>query len=77
MSKEIALQLPDDLVDFMDGLVACGEEVSQATIILRALKRERRRLGILQDIEILKRLGPDPDMDAFVAYSARQPFDLD
>jgi Arc/MetJ-type ribon-helix-helix transcriptional regulator len=76
MSKEIAVPLPDALVDFMDDLVARGEEESRATIVLRALKRERRRLGILRDIEILEHLGPDPDMDAFLTYTARQPIDL-
>ncbi|MEO7123093.1 MAG: hypothetical protein ABI400_08275 [Lacisediminihabitans sp.] len=77
MSKQIAVRLPDDIVDFMDGLVANGDEASRATIVLRALKRERRRLGTLHDIEILKRLGPDTDLDALAAYSARQPIDLD
>ena len=77
MSKQIAVRLPDDLVDFMDDLVAQGRELSRATIVLRALKRERRRLGTLHDIEILKHLGPDADMDSLAAYSARQPIDLD
>lgn len=77
MSKQIAVRLPDDIVDFMDDLVAKGDEASRATIVLRALKRERRRLGTLRDIEILKRLGPDEDMDVLAAYSARQPIDLD
>ena len=77
MTKQIAVRLPDDIVDFMDDLIARGDEASRASIVLRALKRERRRLGTLQDIEILKRLGPDSDMDALAAHSVRQPIDLD
>ena len=77
MSKQIAVRLPDDLVDFMDELVARGAEQSRATIVLRALKRERRRLGTLRDIEILKRTSPDLELDALAAYSARLPIDLD
>ena len=77
MSKQIAVRLPDDLVDFMDELVARGAEQSRATIVLRALQRERRRLGTLRDIEILKRTSPDPELDALAAYSARLPIDLD
>jgi Arc/MetJ-type ribon-helix-helix transcriptional regulator len=77
MSKQIAVRLPDDLVDFMDTLVAQGEEVSRATIVLRALKRERRRLGALHDIEILKRTEPDEDMNAMVAYLAHRPIGLE
>lgn len=77
MSKQIAVRLPDDIVDFMDDLVAKGDEASRATIVLRALKRERRRLGTLQDIEILKRTEPDEDMNAMVAYLAKRPIGLD
>lgn len=77
MTKQIVVRLPENVIEFMDDLVARGEEESRATIVLRALKRERRRLGILQDIEILKRLGPDPDMDAFATHAARQSIDLD
>jgi Arc/MetJ-type ribon-helix-helix transcriptional regulator len=77
MSKQIAVRLPDDLVDFMDALVAGGEETSRASIVARALKRERRRLGTLRDIEILKRSEPDEDMDAMVAYLAHRPIGLE
>jgi len=52
--------------------VARGDKASRASIVLRALKRERRRLGTRQGIEILKRLGSDPDMNAIAAA-----FDLD
>ena len=55
MSKQIAVRLPDDLVDFLDELVASGEEASRASIVTRALKREKRRLGTLKDVETLKR----------------------
>lgn len=77
MSKQIAVRLPDDLVEFMDQLVAQGEEASRASIVTRALKRERRRLGTLRDIEILKRSEPDEDMNAMVAYLARRPIGLE
>ena len=77
MSKQIAVRLPDDLVDFMDNLVIEGQETSRASIVARALKRERRRLGTLRDIEILKRTEPDEDMDAMVAYLAQRPIGLE
>jgi Arc/MetJ-type ribon-helix-helix transcriptional regulator len=77
MSKQIAVRLPDDLVEFMDSLVAGGEEDSRASIVLRALKRERRRLDTLRDIEILKRTEPDAEMDAMVGYLAHRPIGLD
>ena len=77
MSKQIAVRLPDDLVDFIDDLIVRGEETSRAAIVARSLKRERRRLGALRDVEILKRSGPDEDMDALVAYLAQRPIGLD
>jgi Arc/MetJ-type ribon-helix-helix transcriptional regulator len=77
MSKQIAVRLPDDLVDFMDALVLEGQESSRAAIVARALKRERRRLGALRDVEILKRTEPDEDMNAMVAYLAHRPIGLE
>ncbi len=77
MSKQIAVRLPDDLVDFLDQLVASGEEASRASIVTRALKRERRRLGALNDVEILKRLGEDPELIGFAEYASRNRPELD
>jgi Arc/MetJ-type ribon-helix-helix transcriptional regulator len=71
VSKQIALRLPDDLVDFLDELVSGGDEPSRVSIVVRALNRERRRLGALRDVEILKRLGEDPELVAFAEYSSR------
>ena len=77
MSKQIAVRLPDDLVDFLDELVASGDEASRASIVTRALKREKRRLGTLTDVEILKRLGEDPELVRFAEYSSRNLPELD
>ena len=77
MSKQIAVRLPDELVDFLDELVASGDEASRASIVTRALKREKRRLGTLKDVEILKRLGEDSQLVAFAEYSSRNRPELD
>lgn len=53
MSKQITARLPDDLVAFMDELVAKDQAASRADVIARALADERRRLRVQQDIEIL------------------------
>ena len=45
MSKQIAVRLPDHLVEFVDGLVTDGEAKSRAAVVTRALERERRRAG--------------------------------
>ena len=43
MSKQIAVRLADDLVDFVDALVDSGAGRSRAAVVAKALERERRR----------------------------------
>jgi Arc/MetJ-type ribon-helix-helix transcriptional regulator len=43
MSKQIAVRLPDDLVEFVDPMVSTGRQRSRAAVVTRALERERRR----------------------------------
>ena len=71
MSKQIAVRLPDELVDFLAELVASGDEASRASIVTRALKREKRRRGMLKDVEIPKRLGEEPELMQFAEYGSR------
>ena len=77
MTKQIAVRLPDDLVDFLDELVASGDEASRAAIVTRALKREKRRLGALRDVEILTRPGPDDDLNYLARFASQVPQDID
>ena len=77
MGKQIAVRLPDDLVDFLDERVASGDEASRASIVTRALNREKRRLGRLKDVEILKRLDEDPWSVTFAECSSRTLPELD
>lgn len=77
MSKQIAVRLPDELVDFLDTLVATGAAASRAHVVARALQRERRRLAAERDVQILIEQGEDEDLAAMVAWTSRQPLDLD
>ncbi len=76
MTKQIAVRLPEDTVEFLDHLVDKGVG-SRATIITAALARERRRRVAEADAAILAGAGPDPDMDALAAFAAGQPSGLD
>jgi Arc/MetJ-type ribon-helix-helix transcriptional regulator len=49
MSKQIAVRLPDELVEFVDELVGAGTEPSRAAVVARALERERRRAIAARD----------------------------
>lgn len=76
MSKQIAVRLPDELVDFVDSVVAHGEQRSRAAVVTRALERERRRAIAARDAAILAAEGPDPDLASLAAHVTRQPIDL-
>lgn len=77
MSKQIAVRLPDDLVDFVDEIVGSGAERSRAAVVIRALERERRRAIAARDAEILAKSGPDHELDGLADYAAGLPSDLD
>ena len=77
MSKQIAVRLPDDIVDFVDTLIKDGKASSRATVVTRALERERRRAIAAQDAAILARAGTDTDMDGLAQHVASAPLDLE
>jgi Arc/MetJ-type ribon-helix-helix transcriptional regulator len=70
MSKQIAVRLSDDLVEFVDEIVESGRERSRAAVVARALERERRRLAAERDAEILAATGPDPELAGLADYAA-------
>lgn len=76
MSKQIAVRLPDDLVAFLDQVIADGAAGSRAELVHHALERERRRIIAERDIELLTRSAEKPDdLDDLAAYAARTPMD--
>ena len=75
MSTQIAVRLPDDLVEFLDELVRSGDAASRAAAVTRALERERRRRTAERDAAILARSGGDADMDSLVRHVAASPLD--
>lgn len=68
MSKQIAVRLPDELVDFIDDVVESGFERSRAAVVTRALERERRRLIAAKDAERLAEAGGAHELDALARY---------
>jgi Arc/MetJ-type ribon-helix-helix transcriptional regulator len=77
MSKQIAVRLPEDIVDFVDALVRDGQADSRAVVVRRALERERRRAIAARDAKILAGDGADADMDSLAEYVAHAPLDLE
>ena len=76
-TTQISVRLPEEMVVFLDTLVAEGRVRSRASAIERALDREIRRHVTERDIELLK-AAPDSDdeLDGLAAWAARQPSDL-
>lgn len=75
MSKQIAVRLPEDIVEFVDGLIRDGKAGSRAIVVTRALERERRRSIAARDAIILAGAGPDADMDSLADHVANAPLD--
>jgi Arc/MetJ-type ribon-helix-helix transcriptional regulator len=76
MSRQIAVRLPDDIVDFVDVLVREGKANSRAIVVTRALEGERRRTVAAQGAAVLARADRDIDMDSLAEHIAHVPFDL-
>ncbi|HEU4946047.1 MAG TPA: ribbon-helix-helix domain-containing protein [Kribbella sp.] len=78
MSKQITVRLPDDIVDFIDRLVDDNQASSRASVVARAMERERRRDLAARDAAILAERGTDPELDGLAAYAGDTPLsDLD
>ena len=77
MSKQIAVRLPEHIVDFIDDLISSGEAPSRAVVVKWALERERRRVVAARDAAILARTGDDPDMQRLAEKAADTPLELE
>lgn len=75
MTKQIAVRLSDELLEFIDGQVSQGQAKSRAAVVSRALERDRRRAIAARDAAILARTGTDSDMDRLAEYAGRIPPD--
>jgi Arc/MetJ-type ribon-helix-helix transcriptional regulator len=75
VSTQIAVRLPEELVEFIDRLVADGRASSRAAVVSQALQRERRRDLAARDAAILAAGGEDDDLDALAQHVARTPLD--
>lgn len=75
MTKQIAVRLSDELVEFVDEVVGTGKQRSRAAVVTRALERERRRTIAARDAAILSATGPDPDLAGLAELAAQLPVD--
>lgn len=77
MTKQIAVRLPDDIVEFIDRLVGEGVESSRAAVVAKAIEHERRRERAVRDVQILTNSVTSDDLDELAKYAAGVQLDLD
>lgn len=77
MSTQIAVRLPDELVVYIDELIAQHLVKSRAEFVAKAVARERRHRTAMADVDVLRRVGSDSELDALAAYQAAHPIELD
>ncbi len=75
MSTQIAVRLPDELVEFIDEHVKRGQDSSRAAVVARAVERQRRQEIAERDAAILARAGTDADLDDLAEHAAQTPMD--
>ena len=75
MSKQIAVRLSNEIVQFIDGLVAAGRASSRAAVVTRALEHERRRELATRDAAILAEQKQGDDFDDLAEFAAHTPID--
>ena len=69
MSTQIAVRLPDELVEYVDSLVRDGAG-SRAAVVARALNLYQQQLRAERDAKILEETGDYDDFDALAGHSA-------
>jgi Arc/MetJ-type ribon-helix-helix transcriptional regulator len=78
MSIQIAVRLPEQLVNSLDELVHSGAARSRASVIERALLRELRYQRTLQEVENLNSgIGADAELDSLARLSSNVALDVD
>ena len=75
MTIQIAVRLPDDVVQFLDAEVRADRAPSRAAVVLQALQAEQRRRAAVRDAEILTSASDcdEDDLDSLARFAAALP----
>lgn len=83
MSVQIALRLPESVVEYIDAQVEAGRAKSRSDVVARFVERDRRRERAARDVEVLlaeRQAGivdTTDDLDALAATASSTALDLD
>jgi Arc/MetJ-type ribon-helix-helix transcriptional regulator len=71
VTTQIAVRLPDPLVEYLDREVAEGRAPSRAALVTSAIEREMRRHLAERDAQILAEAQIADDLDGLVDWTVR------
>lgn len=66
------VRLPDEMVQFIDQLVADGVAKNRTSAIAASVEREMRARRALRDVRILEASGTDDDLDVLVEWAGQR-----
>jgi Arc/MetJ-type ribon-helix-helix transcriptional regulator len=72
MTTQIAVRLPDEMVEYIDQQIAAGKAKSRAAFLTSAAERERRRQRAERDAGIYASTGPDPAIEEWNTWAESQ-----
>jgi Arc/MetJ-type ribon-helix-helix transcriptional regulator len=76
VSTQIAIRLPDDLVEQLDDRVRQGAAANRTELIRVLLAREMRRDDVEAEVAVLAQRWDDPDdLAGLAAWASRQPME--
>ena len=77
MTRQIAVRLPDHLVEFIDDMVTTGRARSRASVVAAAVARDRRREAAERDARILAADGRPDEFAGLSQFAAGRPLGLE
>lgn len=76
-TKQIAVRIPDELVEFLDTEVEADHVGSRADLVTRALRREQRRINAERDAAVYAASSNYDGLASLAKWSAHQSLDID
>jgi Arc/MetJ-type ribon-helix-helix transcriptional regulator len=79
MSIQIALRLPEDVVEYIDEQVRVGRARSRSDVVARFVERDRRRERAARDVELMLADRPEvvDEFGALARHAATTALDID
>lgn len=78
MSTQIAIRLPDELVEHLDNAVRNGIAATRSGLIRILLSRELRRSEVAAELAVLSQPWNDPDdLDGLAEWTGRQSLTIE